>query len=136
MTKSLSCGAVIYRKSQGRVLYLILKHANGGHWSLAKGHTEAGESEVQTALREIDEETGLRVKLRPGFREAIRYSPSPDVEKTVVFFLAKARGKKVTLQKSEILNAVWLELEDALKLISHRDTGEVLRRAQAFLYQE
>ena len=136
MTKSLSCGAVIYRKNQGRVQYLLLKHVNGNHWSLAKGHTEPGESEIQTALREIDEETGLSVKLKPGFREAIRYSPSAGVEKTVVFFLAKARGKKVKLQKSEILNAVWLELDDSLKLISHKDTAEVLRRAEAFLYRE
>jgi 8-oxo-dGTP pyrophosphatase MutT (NUDIX family) len=136
MTKALSCGAVIYRKSQGRVQYLLLKHVNGNHWSLAKGHTEPGESEVQTALREIDEETGLSVKLKPGFREAIRYSPSAGVEKTVVFFLAKARGKKVKLQKSEILNAVWLELEDSVKLISHKDTAEVLRRAEVFLYRE
>ena len=127
--KTLSCGAVIYRKVQGRVLFLILKHANGGHWSLAKGHTEPGETEVQTALREIDEETGLRVKLRPGFREVIRYFPQPHIEKTVVFFLAKSKGKKVKPQESEILNTVWLELEDALKLVTHKDTAEVLRRA-------
>lgn len=131
--KTRACGAVIYRKDQGRVLFLILKHASGNHWSLAKGHMEPQETEVQTALREIDEETGLKVKLKPGFREAIRYSPSPDVEKTVVFFLAKAKGKKLKLQKSEILNAAWLEVEDALKLISHRDTGEVLRRASRHL---
>ncbi len=133
MTKTLSCGAVIYRKSQGKVLYLLLKHTNGNHWSLAKGHTEPGETEVQTALREIEEETRLRVKLLPGFREAIGYSPSVGVEKTVVFFLAKARGKKLKLQKSEIMNAVWLELDDSLKLISHKDTAEVLRRAQRHL---
>jgi len=133
LTKTLSCGAVIYRKVQGRVVFLLLKHTNGNHWSLAKGHTESGETEVQTALREIDEETGLRVKLKPGFREAIRYSPSSGVEKTVVFFLAKARGKHLRLQKSEILNGVWLELDDALKLISHKDTAEVLRRALKYL---
>jgi 8-oxo-dGTP pyrophosphatase MutT (NUDIX family) len=129
MTKTQSCGAVIYRKSQGRVFFLLLKHTNGNHWSLAKGHTEPGESEVQTALREISEETGLKVKLKPGYREAIRYSPATDIEKTVVFFLAKARGKRLKLQKSEIVNGVWLELDDALKLITHRDTAEVLRRA-------
>lgn len=133
MTKTLSCGAVIYRRNQGRVLYLLLKHVNGNHWSLAKGHTEPGESEVQTALREIDEETGLSVKLRPGFRQAIVYCPSAGVEKTVVFFLAKASKKKLKLQKSEIGNSAWLELDDALKLISHKDTGEVLRQAEAFL---
>jgi 8-oxo-dGTP pyrophosphatase MutT (NUDIX family) len=136
MTKTVACGAVIYRKHRGQVLYLVLKHANGGHWSLAKGHAEPGETEVQTALREIDEETGLSVKLRAGFRETIRYSPSPSIDKTVVFFLAKARAKKVRLQKSEILNSAWLDLADALKLISHRDTGEVLRRAEGFLTRD
>ena len=129
MTKTLSCGAVIFRKAQGRVVFLLLKHTNGNHWSLAKGHTDPGETEIQTALREIDEETGLKVKLKPGYREVIRYSPTVGVEKTVVFYLAKARGKRLKLQKSEILNGVWLELDDALKLITHRDTAEVLRRA-------
>ena len=133
MTKTRSCGAVIYRKPRGRVLFLILKHTNGNHWSLAKGHTEPGETELQTALREIDEETGLSVKLKPGFREAIRYSPSQGIEKTVVFYLAKARGKQLSLQKSEISNGVWLELDDALKLVTHKDTGEVLRRALKYL---
>lgn len=131
--KSRACGAVIYRKRQGRILFLVLKHANGGHWSLAKGHVAGEETEVQTALREIDEETGLEVKLKPGFREVIRYSPSAGIDKTVIFFLAKARTKKLRLQKSEILNAAWLELGDALLLISHKDTGMVLRRAQDFL---
>ena len=136
MTKTLSCGAVVYRKAGGRILFLLLKHTNGNHWSLAKGHTEPGESEAQTATREITEETGLRVRFKPGFREAIRYSPSPGVEKTVVFFLAKARGKKIKLQKSEISNGIWVELDDAAKLISHKDTAEVLRRAYRFLLED
>jgi 8-oxo-dGTP pyrophosphatase MutT (NUDIX family) len=136
MTKTVACGAVIYRKHRGLVLYLLLKHTNGNHWSLAKGHMEAGETEVQTALREIDEETGLSVKLRAGFRETIRYSPSPSIDKTVIFFLAKAKTKKLKLQKSEILNSAWLELEDALKLVSHKDTGEVLRRAEGYLTRD
>ena len=127
---------MIYRKAGGKILFLILKHTNGNHWSLAKGHTEPRESELQTAIREISEETGLAVKFKTGFREVIRYSPSPGIEKTVVFFLAKARAKKVRLQKSEISNGIWVELDDAAKLISHKDTTEVLRRALTYLLQE
>lgn len=131
-----SCGAVVYRKKAGLVYFLLLKHRSGSHWSLAKGHTNPGESEVQTALREIDEETGLTVRLCPGFRTQIHYSPYPGVEKDVVFFLAKTTKKKLKLQKSEIIHAVWLELDDALKLIPHFDTAQVLQRAQDFLVRD
>jgi 8-oxo-dGTP pyrophosphatase MutT (NUDIX family) len=128
-----SFGAVVYRKKHGRVFFLLLKHTSGNHWSLAKGHAEPGESEVQTALREIKEETGLKVKLKPGFRAEIRYNPHAGVDKVVVFFLAKTDRKKLKLQDDEISNACWLELDDALKLISHYDTGEVLRQASVHL---
>jgi 8-oxo-dGTP pyrophosphatase MutT (NUDIX family) len=52
-----SFGAVVYRRRKGRVLFLLLKHNSGNHWSLAKGHAEPGETEEQTARREILEET-------------------------------------------------------------------------------
>ncbi len=91
---------------------------------------------MQTAIREIDEETGLRVKFKPGFREAIRYSPAPGIEKTVVFFLAKARGKKLKLQRSEISNGIGWNWTTPRKLVSHKDTAEVLRRACRFLVED
>ena len=115
------------------MLFLLLKHTSGNHWSLAKGHAQSGETEEQTARREIREETGLEVTVRAGFRATQRYSPRAGVEKTVVFFLAKAGSKKLKLQDQEISNACWLELEDALKLVSHADTGEVLREGKKHL---
>ena len=133
MASERSCGAVLYRRRRGVVHYLLLKHVNGYHWSLAKGHAEAGESEAQTALREVFEETGLTVTLTPGFRETITYETSPGTEKTVIYFIAKSPTKKVTLQKSEIFHAVWLELEDALRLVSHPNVADVLRRADVYL---
>ncbi|NNM66435.1 MAG: NUDIX domain-containing protein [Spirochaetales bacterium] len=133
MLETHSYGAVLYRKAGGHILFLLLKHANGGHWSLAKGHPEGSETEEQTALREILEETGLRVKLKKKFREEITYSPYSGVQKRVVFFLAKTKKKKVWLQEKEILNSAWLELEDALKLISHSDVSEVLQKAADYL---
>ena len=61
-----SCGGLIYREHDGETQLLLLKHRCGGHWSFPKGHMEAGETEMETALREIREETGLRVFLREG----------------------------------------------------------------------
>ena len=61
MTLEKSCGAIVFRKFHGNVEILLIKHANGGHWSFPKGHVEEGETEVETATREIFEETGISV---------------------------------------------------------------------------
>ena len=82
-----SCGGLIYAEHDGETHILLLKHRCGGHWSFPKGHMEAGETEMETALREIREETGLRVFLREGFREAVEYSPKPNVKKQVIYFI-------------------------------------------------
>ena len=60
-----SCGAIVFRKFHGNIELLLIKHANGGHWSFPKGHVEAGETEVETAIREIREETGIEVMIDP-----------------------------------------------------------------------
>ena len=54
-----SCGAIIYRKFHGNTELLLIKHANGGHWSFPKGHVENNETEEETAKREIFEEIGI-----------------------------------------------------------------------------
>ena len=56
LVKEKSCGAVIYKVENGKVYYLLLK-MNYGHTSLCKGHQEEGESDEETAIREIKEET-------------------------------------------------------------------------------
>ena len=59
MKREKSCGALVYRITQsGQKELLFIKHRHGTHWSFPKGHMEEGESEVQTALREVKEETG------------------------------------------------------------------------------
>ena len=89
MKREKSCGAVIFRQEDGGRYYLVLKSTQG-HWTLCKGHVEGDETERETAIREIREETGLAVGFVDGFREVITYSPKPGVTKDVVFFLARA----------------------------------------------
>ena len=72
MRREKSCGAIVYREGHGQIELLLIKHRFGGHWSFPKGHMESGETEVQTALREVKEETGLSIQL-----EAIGLKPHP-----------------------------------------------------------
>ena len=127
-----SCGAVIYTLLDGSRLYLI-ERMQKGHRSLCKGHVEAGESEHQTAAREIQEETGLTVKFVDGFRETIEYSPYENCVKTVVFFLAAAAGTDVTAQEEEVREISWLPFEKAAAMLDFASDREVLQRAEDFL---
>ena len=69
-----SCGVLVLRQQEEELYVVLLRHRFGGHWSFPKGHVEAGESERQTALREVREETGLSgIKLLDGFRAEIPY---------------------------------------------------------------
>lgn len=90
MKREKSCGALVYRYEGDRLMLLLLRHRHGGHWSFPKGHVEGEETETETALREIREETGLSVSLREGFRHTVEYYPKPGVRKQVVYFLGEA----------------------------------------------
>ena len=85
-----SCGALVYRRNREQIELLLIKNRYGGHWSFPKGHVEGRETEVQTALREVKEETGLDISLQSGFRHAVEYFPRPNVKKQVVYFLGEA----------------------------------------------
>lgn len=86
MKREKSCGVLVLRQQEDELYVVLLRHRFGGHWSFPKGHVEAGESERQTALREVREETGLTgIKLMDGFRESVEYSPKPGVKTGGVF---------------------------------------------------
>ena len=70
-----SCGIILFNGDK----VLILQHRDTdnteGHWDFPKGHVEKGESETQTALRELTEETGIKnLKLFSGFSHNIFYN--------------------------------------------------------------
>lgn len=132
MKQEKSCGAVIFRERDAERLYLAL-HSTQGHWTLCKGHVEGDETEHETAVREIREETGLGVEFVGGFREVITYSPRPGVAKDVVFFLARANGWDVACQPEEVADARFLPLDAALAALTHSSDRDVLAAADAFL---
>lgn len=128
-----SCGAVIYRKFHGNTELLLIKHVNGGHWSFPKGHVEAGETEEETAKREIMEETGLEVVLDTSFREVVSYSPKKDTKKDVIYFLAKAVNYDYTPQQEEIAQIRWVEINRAQSVLSYDNDKQLAAKAKPFI---
>ena len=129
MKKEKSCGAIIYNDKNE---VLIVKH-NAGHWDFPKGHMEEGENEYQTALREVKEETNLDIDLIKGYRYEIHYSPKENVDKTVVFFLAKNKSNDVIKQDCEISNIGWFEYKEALNVLTYDIAKELLNKSYSDL---
>lgn len=127
MKQEKSCGAVVYREKEDMFQILLIRHKNGGHWAFPKGHVENQETEEETALREIREETGLRVKLDTAFRHTVSYSPMPDVMKDVVYFAALADSDTVKPQEEELLDACWEAPGKALEMVTYENDKDILR---------
>lgn len=135
-----SCGVVVFRQDPGARVYLLL-HYEEGHWDFPKGHVEKGESEVQTALRELAEETGIResgIRLVPGFRERIEYSytyKGRHMHKEVFFFLGSATSADIRISREHI-GFVWLPYGKALGRLTFENARAVLEKAKKALGQE
>ena len=132
MKKEKSCGAVIYKYENNKLYILLVKH-NKGHWGSPKGHIEDFETEEETALREIKEETNLDVILDNKFRHVITYSPSEDTIKDVVYFIATPKTNEVKPQEAEIAEIKWYELSEALKIVSYENDRKILISAIEYL---
>lgn len=132
MIKEKSCGAVVYTVADGEIKYLLVQML-GGHFSFPKGHVESGESEVQTALREIKEETDLDVSLDTVFRRTVVYSPYAGCEKEVVYFVAYAKSRETVCQQSEIRSALWLLYDDAIDRVTFDNDKRILNEANEYL---
>lgn len=125
-----SCGAIVYRKFHGNTEILLIKHINSGHWSFPKGHVENGETEVETAKREIKEETSIDVIIDPTFRETVTYSPKKDTVKVVVYFLARAKNVNFSPQEDEIAEIRWVDISYAGNILSYENDRTIVTRAK------
>ena len=127
-----SCGAVVYQFRKHQIWFLV-EHMIQGHTSIPKGHVEGEETEEETAVREIREETGLEVRLDTVFRDEISYSPYTGIQKQVIFFAAEALPGDMKNQESEVSSLEWLPYDDAIRTVTYDQDREVLKHAAAYL---
>ncbi|MEK7650123.1 MAG: NUDIX domain-containing protein [Patescibacteria group bacterium] len=132
-----SAGAILFRRQGGRVWYVLLQYATRNHWTFPRGRLEEGERPIDAARREIEEETGIsRVKFIPGYKETIhfRYQWPPKTEgaeqrlKFITFYLGEVFGRTIKISE-EHKNFVWAPYEKAMKIIKHKNSRELLKKA-------
>lgn len=126
-----SCGIIPLQRKNNSWEVLLIQHRSGSHWGFPKGHVEHGENLKETAVRELQEETGLIVE-RFLYDDPIkdRYifsSSKGEIDKTVNYFLAVVTGT-VSLQVEEVLAAKWVPLSEASELISYPSAKTLCKR--------
>lgn len=129
-----SSGAVVYTVRDGTVFYVII-NAGERRAGFPKGHIEPGETEEQAALREIQEEVGLSVRLIPGFRETESYClpGKRRIRKNVTYFLACYENQKIRRQKDELSDARLMEYEQAMSCLRFEGVRHILALANQFI---
>ena len=128
-----SCGAVVFHRADGVLRFLLIRNRRSTCWGFPKGHVENYETAEQTARREIREETGLRVRLLPGFSCQSEYVISGVIEKSVTIFLAEANDRRITVQESEIEDYLWVEYQKAMQMLKFENDRNTMRRANGYL---
>lgn len=132
-----SSGAVVFREEDGERKYLLLYYGKG-HWGLPRGNIEGEETEKETAVREIKEETGIEeLEFVSGFRETndwYYHNSERKVHKQAVFFLARTPIEDVELSQ-EHSSYKWLSYGEALDKLTYENTREVLKEAKNSLNQ-
>lgn len=137
ITYEKSCGAIVYTRDNGNIQYLIIQNI-GGFFGFPKGHTEAGETEKETAVREIYEEVGIKPRFIDGFREVDEHSiPHKEgIIKQVVYFLAEYSNQKIVYQKEELLGAELMTFEGALNSLQFDGVKNILTKADTFIIEK
>ena len=129
LEKEKSCGCVVIKDKKVLVINQI-----DGLWGFPKGHVEKNETEEQTAIREVKEETNIDVKIEKEKRYVIEYLTDEGREKQVVYFVAKYIGGKLKPQESEIKEIAWFNFKEAINIITFENTKEMFKNILKDVY--
>lgn len=137
LSRERSAGAVLFSldNTVGKIEYLLLNYT-AGHWDFPKGNIETGETEIYTARREIQEETGIDdVEFFKDFKNKIQYYYRRDerlIQKEVIYFIARTNTKEIKLSH-EHNGYSWGAYEKTLSLLTYKNAKKILIEANIFL---
>ena len=138
-----SFGFVPVLKTDDGWKFLLIKNTavtqeQEGHWSFPKGHKEGGERDLETATRELLEETGIS-KIEPHekykFYEEYTFTDNEQktINKKVTYFLCFVFDESVEIQEGEVLDYCWAGYEDALEIATYDNARNVIKQSYHIL---
>lgn len=118
----ISAGIIVFRRTPDGIKFLILYH-RGNYWNFPKGRIEAGERSSQSALREVEEETGLKpkeIRFVGGFKTSEKFfyrQGTNQIFKIVILYLAETRQRKISVSE-EHEGYGWFTFPEAKRVLS------------------
>jgi 8-oxo-dGTP diphosphatase len=131
-----SAGGVVFRRSIGGIEVLVCKASTYHKWVLPKGLVNKGETFEQTAVREVEEEVGVRARIAARLGEPEKYvytARGVRVFKSVHYFLMEFESGNEKIHDREMEDVQWIPLDNAIELVEYKGAKEVLRRAKLWL---
>lgn len=124
-----AAGAILWREEKGKFLVALIHRNRHNDWSWPKGKVDPGELLPETAVREIAEETGLKIKLGPRLK-IVNYKIANGTPKQVHYWAARVSPSALAKSKfkpsEEVESVEWRTPEEARKLLSYEFDSEVL----------
>jgi 8-oxo-dGTP pyrophosphatase MutT (NUDIX family) len=120
--KEKSCGAIVFNDNS----VLIIEQFQG-FFSFPKGHVEGNETEEETAIREVKEETNIDIEIISKKKYKINYKINGNIKKEVVFFIAKATSFKLKNQENEIISCEWIDKNKVLDKLTYNNIKKVYK---------
>ena len=129
-----SCGAVVFTKIDGEIKYLLVSNREG-IYGFPKGHVEKDETETETALREVYEETNLKIDLIKEFRTFDEHliPQKENTVKQIVYFLGYFEKQDIVYQKEELSGACLVSFSEAMGLFQFESSKRILTEANDYL---
>ncbi|MBQ6333951.1 MAG: NUDIX domain-containing protein [Erysipelotrichaceae bacterium] len=131
----ISAGAIVYTIINDQINYLLIKDFHG-NYGFPKGHLEDDETEIEAAIREIKEETGIDINIDTSFRQELRYVMPNGIDKISVYFLGSYKDQTPVKQPEEVDEIMLVPYEKALEIITFDNMRQALIKADNYLRGE
>ena len=131
-----SAGGVVFRQEGGWIKVLISRQPGSGRWVLPKGHVEPGEMLEEAAMREVEEETGVRAQVVAALGTPDNYtfiSHGVEIQKSVYYFLMRFESEVARDANNRMEMVAWLPLDSAIEMLDYPSGKDMIGRTKAML---
>lgn len=125
-----SAGGVVYKKEDGKIFVLVAQHSQHHGWVFPKGligDKKKGESKEETAVREVEEETGVVAEIKKSFEPVIYWYvlKGEKIKKTVYYFLMEYISGNINNHDFEMENVEWLPKDKIYERLTYSSDKKV-----------